>query len=38
VENVRPEDIKARFENGVLSIILPKSESEKKNNYRIDIS
>ena len=36
VENVKQEDVSAKYENGVLSIILPKSE-EKKTNNRIEI-
>ena len=38
VENVQPEDIKAKFENGVLAIELPKSEVETKKQHRIDIN
>ena len=38
VENVKPDDVKAKFENGVLSITLLKSEEEKKNHHRIDIN
>ncbi|HCS75972.1 MAG TPA: Hsp20/alpha crystallin family protein [Clostridiales bacterium] len=37
VDNVEAKDIKAKFDNGVLAITLPKSEKEKKNQYRIDI-
>jgi len=37
VENVKPEDVKAEFKNGVLSITLPKVESEDDKRYRIDI-
>lgn len=36
VENVKNEDITAKYENGILSIVLPKSETKKVNN-RIDI-
>lgn len=36
VENVKHEDISAKYENGILSIVLPKSE-EKKVNNRIEI-
>lgn len=36
VENVKQEDVTAKYENGILSIILPKSE-EKKSNNRIEI-
>ncbi|HHT64479.1 MAG: Hsp20/alpha crystallin family protein [Caldicoprobacterales bacterium] len=38
VENVQPQDIKARFDNGVLVIELPKSEIEAKKQHRIDIN
>ncbi len=37
VDNVEAKDIKAKFDNGVLAITLPKLEKEKKNQYRIDI-
>ncbi|NLA84125.1 MAG: Hsp20/alpha crystallin family protein [Clostridiales bacterium] len=37
VGNVKPEDVSAKFENGVLSITLPKADEEKNNQYRIDI-
>lgn len=36
VENVKHEDVKAKYDNGVLSVILPKSENKKTDN-RIDI-
>ncbi len=36
VENVKHEDVTAKYENGVLSIVLPKSEVKKSNN-RIEI-
>lgn len=36
VENVRNEDVTAKYENGILSIVLPKSETKKVNN-RIEI-
>lgn len=36
VENVKNEDVTAKYENGILSIVLPKSETKKINN-RIDI-
>lgn len=36
VENVKHEDVTAKYENGILSIVLPKSEAKKINN-RIDI-
>lgn len=36
VENVKHEDVTAKYENGILSIVLPKSEA-KKINSSIDI-
>jgi HSP20 family protein len=36
VENVKHEDVTAKYENGILSIVLPKSEG-KKISSRIDI-
>ena len=30
-DNMKPEDINAAYENGVLTIILPKKELEQKN-------
>lgn len=36
VENVKHEDVTAKYENGILSIVLPKSEGKKISN-RIDI-
>lgn len=36
VENIKHEDVTAKFENGVLSVVLPKSEV-KKVNSRINI-
>jgi HSP20 family protein len=38
VDNVKPEDVKAEFKNGVLSITLPKAEVEDDKKYRIDIN
>lgn len=38
VSGVKPEDVKAKFDNGVLTISLPKSEEQKKNRHRIDIN
>jgi HSP20 family protein len=38
VDNVEAKDVKAKFDNGVLSITLPKSEKERENQYRIDIN
>ncbi|MDF2988829.1 MAG: hypothetical protein K0R50_4339 [Eubacterium sp.] len=36
VENVKQEDVTAKYEDGILSIVLPKSEVKKTNN-RIEI-
>jgi len=36
VENVKHEDVTAKYENGILSIVLPKNETKKANN-RIEI-
>ncbi|WP_024832321.1 Hsp20/alpha crystallin family protein [Ruminiclostridium josui] len=36
VENVKNEDVSAKYENGILTIVLPKSETKKVNN-RIEI-
>ncbi|MHB8062545.1 MAG: Hsp20/alpha crystallin family protein [Ruminiclostridium sp.] len=36
VENVKHDEVTAKYENGILSIVLPKSETKKANN-RIDI-
>ncbi len=36
VENVKNEDVSAKYENGILTIVLPKSEPKKVNN-RIEI-
>ncbi|WIV13422.1 Hsp20/alpha crystallin family protein [Proteiniborus sp. MB09-C3] len=38
VENVKAEDIKANFENGILSISLPKKEVKPNSNRKIDIN
>ncbi|SCG83939.1 18 kDa heat shock protein HSP 18 [Proteiniborus sp. DW1] len=38
LENVKAEDIKAKFENGILSISLPKKEVKAKNSRKIDIN
>ncbi|MCF8303704.1 MAG: Hsp20/alpha crystallin family protein [Bacteroidales bacterium] len=37
-ESVNAEDIKAEYNNGILSIILPKKEEEKKMNKEIAIA
>lgn len=36
VENVRHEDVSAKYENGILAVVLPKSEV-KRSNSRIEI-
>ncbi len=36
VQNVKHEDVTAKYENGVLTVVLPKSEGKKTNN-RIEI-
>ena len=38
VSDVKPEDVKAKFENGILTLSLPKSEDQKKREHRIDIN
>ncbi|WP_352418641.1 Hsp20/alpha crystallin family protein [Proteiniborus sp.] len=38
VENVKAEDIKANFENGILSISLPKKEVKANSSKKIDIN
>ena len=37
VENVKQDDIAAKFENGVLSLTLPKKEAEVKKSSKIEI-
>jgi len=37
VENIRPEDVKAKYTNGVLTVTLPKDKTAKRNTHRIDI-
>jgi len=36
VPDVRPEDIKAKFENGILNVHVPKKETEKDHSVRIE--
>ncbi len=38
VENVKNEDVKASYNNGILNVVLPKSEEQKPNGYKIDIN
>lgn len=38
VDNINREDIKAKFENGVLTISLPKAENTKTKSHKIDIN
>jgi HSP20 family protein len=37
VDNVKNEDVKASYDNGILTITLPKQEGGKVNSHRIDI-
>lgn len=37
VDNIRPDDVKAKYNDGILTIILPKAESRKSSGRRIDI-
>lgn len=37
VENVKSEDVKAKFENGLLTIVLPKREPGKPSGRRVAI-
>ncbi|NLO47439.1 MAG: Hsp20/alpha crystallin family protein [Clostridiales bacterium] len=37
VENIKEEDIKAKYENGILQVILPKMEKESDKKKNIDI-
>ncbi|HHU63255.1 MAG TPA: Hsp20/alpha crystallin family protein [Clostridiales bacterium] len=38
VENIKNEEVTAKFENGVLSIVLPKDDKDVERNRRIDIA
>ena len=38
VSGVKPEDVNAKFDNGVLTISLLKTEDQKKKQHRIDIN
>jgi HSP20 family protein len=38
VQNVKGEEISAKFENGVLQVILPKAELPKEKKHKIDIN
>ena len=37
VDGVREEDVKAKFQNGILTIILPKADGEQRRKHRIQI-
>lgn len=37
VENVRHEGVKAQYEDGLLTVILPKDKNVKSDRYRIDV-
>jgi len=37
VENIKPEDVKAKYINGILTVTLPKDKNVKRNSHRIDI-
>ncbi len=38
VENVKNEEVKASYNNGILNLILPKSKEQKPKGYKIDIN
>lgn len=38
VENVRQEDVAAKYENGILTVNLPKADGGKENKRRIEIN
>ena len=37
VENIKPENVKAKYADGILTVTLPKDKDNKKNSHRIDI-
>jgi len=37
VENVKQEDVKAKFDNGILTVILPKASEGKRKGWNIEI-
>ena len=37
VGDIRKEDIKAKYENGILNVVIPKEVREKAENHRIEI-
>lgn len=37
VENVKNQDVKASYQDGVLSVVLPKTKENKPKGYKIDI-
>ena len=37
VDNIKHEDVKAKYNNGILTITLPKDENRKNSGHRIDI-
>ena len=37
VGDIRKEDIKAKYENGILNVVIPKEVREKADNHRIEI-
>ncbi|MDK2799624.1 MAG: hypothetical protein PWP27_2721 [Clostridiales bacterium] len=38
VENVKNEDVKASYKNGILTVVLPKSKEGKSRGYKININ